>query len=578
MKRRLYLQLIVIATMVSSMSCSDYLEKAPGVDVTEDTIFSSREQLETFVAGTYYWGLLGDLPYWDMRDKSDCISDAATDEGEVAMTWYWTQGWNSGNMTPTHPMDNRFSSYWTALRRINTIIDRVDAAPFSDDAYKTQVRGEAKFLRAYNYMQLFIKYGGVPILKKRFELSDNFKVPRATIAEMVDFMVQDCNDAIKDLPSYKDYSSNLRGRATREAAMALKSRILLYAASPTFNTATPYMDFGQNNNLIIYGDYSEKRWKDAADAAKDAIDAALAAGFRLIDDQGVDKNYRYAWENADNDEIILAEKSHGACGPWHFPWGPSIPQSCSGFGGAISMTFNMLQKYEKKDGTPEIWDMNGGMDLMKKYKEIDPRFAQTAVYQGQKWNDVDKLVMDFTSADADLGTKDGVDKCIGGMLAHKPVPYSVSTKQPVIPNGIIFRVAELYLNYAEALNECSATPPEEAYAAIDKVRARSGMPSLPRNMSKTQFREKVRNERTIELAFEGHRLWDVRRWQIADEDGVMKGNMYGLKIYSIKGSTTEFRYLPYVFETRTFTPKMYRHPFPQSEIEKGYLIQNPGYN
>ena len=360
--------------------------------------------------------------------------------------------------------------------------------------------------------------------------------------------------------------------------MALKSRILLYAASQTFNTDRPYLDHGPNNALICYDSYDVNRWKLAADAAKAAIDAALAGGHDLVSDQGVDQNYRYVWEIHDNIEIILAEKSHGACGPWHFPWGSQVPQSASGFGGGLNLTFNFLAKYEKKDGTPQEWNMDGGDDLMKKYEELDPRFRQTVVYQGQAWNDFNKPIMDFQSASAEAGTNDGVDKCITGMLVHKPVPYTLSTRQSVIPNGIIFRMAELYLNYAEALNEYNPVPPSAAYDALDKVRQRSGLPKLNRNMSTDEFRQKVRNERAVELAFEGHRLWDIRRWEIAEQEGVMQGAMYGLLIQASTINKNDFHYKPVVFESRSFNKRMYRHPFSIGEMEKGYLIQNPGYN
>lgn len=578
MKRLRYIPLYIIL-LVSFSSCSDYLEKAPGVDVTEDTIFSSKLQLETFVAGTYYWGLLSDLPMWDARDKRDCFSGAATDECEAANTWYWAQGWNTASLTASDNRDSRWTTHWKAIRRTNTIIDLIDNAPFDDPNYKKQVRGEAKFLRAYNYWQLFIKYGGVPILRHRFDLDDNFYVPRGTIDDVVKFMVQDCDDAYTDLPSASEYPSNLRGRASKAAALALKSRILLYAASPTFNTATPYMDFGGNNALICYGNKDDKRWEAAAEASRLAIQEAINSGFSLIKDKGVDKNYQYVWETPDNSEIILAEKSKEAMGPWHFPWGPRIPNTgASGFGPGSSLTYNFLKKYETKNGTQQTWDDNGGNDLMAKLKELDPRFAQSVAYQGQKWDNNDLLVLDFTSKDPnDPNDKDGRNNCIGGALVHKPVPYSVSSVQSVVPNGIILRLGELYLNYAEALNECHSTPPTEAYDAVDEIRARSGMPPFPRNLSQAEFRERIRNERSIELAFEGHRLWDIRRWEIAEQEGVMQGNMYGIKIYKIAGVSDEYTYKPYVFEVRSFKTRMYRHPFPQSEMDKLYLIQNPGY-
>lgn len=578
MKKLRYIPYILIVLALVNSSCSDYLEKAPGVDVTEDDIFSSAVEVETFVTGTYYWGLLGDLPCWDTRDHRDCFTGAATDECEAANPWYWGQSHNQGTMSPTNTRDTRWNTHWIAIRRTNTLIDLIDEATFDDASYKKQVRGEAKFLRAYNYWQLFIKYGGVPILRHRFDIDDDFYIPRGTVAEMVEFMIEDCNNAIADLPT--TYTTSLRGRVTKAAAAALKSRILLYAASPTFNTAKAYLDYGVNNNLICYGDYQESRWKDAADAAREAIKLAQEGGFALVTDKGADKNYQYMWETPDNTEIILAEKSKESCGPWHFPWGPRIPNTgANGFGQGEPATFNFIQKYEKKDGSKQSWNMSGGNDYMAKMKELDPRFAQSVAYQDQKWDNTQLLQLDFTQPD-ETGNKGGLQSgSSSAALVHKPVPYAVSGSpaNAVIPNGIILRLGELYLNLAEALNECNGTPPAEAYEAVDEIRRRVDMPAWQRGLDQKTFRDKIRNERAVELAFEGHRLYDVVRWQIAEQEGVMKGNIYGLKVYRIPGVTGEYRYLPYVFESRTFNTRMYRYPFPQGEIEKMYLLQNPGY-
>lgn len=142
---------------------------------------------------------------------------------------------------------------------------------------------------------------------------------------------------------------------------------------------------------------------------------------------------------------------------------------------------------------------------------------------------------------------------------------------------IVFRMAELYLNYAEALNEYYAAPPQEAFDAVSAVRSRSGMPDFPRTLSKEEFRTRLRAERAVELAFEDHRFWDIRRWLIAEDEGVMQGKMYGLKISAINGDITKIHYEPYVFENRSWSRRSYLHPIMQTEIDKGYLIQNPGW-
>ena len=569
MKRLIYLPLIIVLVSGITSSCddiTDFLEKPPGVDVTEDTIFSSKNQLETFVAGTYYWNVMSYLPYWDARDKSDCSTDCATDQCEVFATWFWVQwAWNSAGMTANSPGDLRFAAHWKGLRRANTIIERIDDAPFNDDAYKKQVRGEARFMRAYTNFELFRKYGGIPLLKKRLAPSDDLEIPRSTVKEVVDFIIEDCNAAIADLPAANEYPSDMRGRATSLAAMALKARTLLYAASKTFNTDKPYLSLGANNDLICYGNYDRERWKLAADASKAVIDEAKRTGIRLIDEYGPDANYQYVWEQNDNDEIILAEKSQDLRYDWHFPWQYLLPNQ------GYCVTHNFTKLYESKEGTKLPWKDEGGDDLMEIYANMDPRYKQTVTYQGQFFNnDYPKLDMSVNGLHKPKGA--GCE----GAFVHKPMPYSVQVTGyvPAVPNGTIFRLAEFYLNYAEALNEYAQTPPQEAYEAVRVVRARSGMPSFPQGLSQSEFRDKLRNERAIELAFEGHRLYDIRRWEMADE-GIMHGNMYGIHIY--KGTGDNCSYEPYVFEVRSFKPAMYRYAFPQSEIDKGYLIQNPGY-
>jgi hypothetical protein len=206
---------------------------------------------------------------------------------------------------------------------------------------------------------------------------------------------------------------------------------------------------------------------------------------------------------------------------------------------------------------------------MKKYSELDPRFAQTVGYNGSFWN------RDYPVLETFQGGRNAAF-CWGGAWMRKLIPEVLSTTTGAVPNSIVFRLAEAYLNYAEALNEAQG-PVQAAHDAVNLIRQRSGMPRLPAGLTKEQFRTRVRNERDIELSFEDHRLWDIRRWLIAEEEGVMKGNLYGMRIYKLPNSTTEFRYEPYVKEVRTFARRMYLHPFFNNEVFKGYLVQNPGW-
>jgi hypothetical protein len=282
--------------------------------------------LETFITGTYRAGIHSIFTYNDAAlipapaSRTFTINAAATDEAEAEVNFFHTENWNDANITandnPVGREDYRYWIRWTAIRNCNIILERLNDVPGLDEAYKNQVIGEVKFIRALNYSEMLKRYGGVAIIEKRQQLTDELKVPRNTVEEVVNFIVKDCDEAVALLPA--TYPSTFRGRATKTAAQMIKSRTLLYAASPLFNTATPYLSLGDNNKLICYGNQDNARWQKAADAAKAAIDLAPGGNFALITDKGVDKNYKFMWEQNDNAEIILAEKPMVA-GTYQFP-------------------------------------------------------------------------------------------------------------------------------------------------------------------------------------------------------------------------------------------------------------------
>lgn len=579
---------IVIVTSIMSLtivSCEDmmgdFLEKAPGVDVTEDTIFSSRSQVEMFLASIYEYGVHSNLGLGSPDNGAPAIANSAgtidagaTDEAEACANWYDPQKWNNASVSPDNTDDPRFSHRFTAIRKVTVMLDRVDEVPDITKEYANQLKAESKFIRALNYFEMFKRYGGVPIIDHRLQLDENLKIPRSSVEDVVNFIVKDCDEAIPDLPI--NQLGALRGRATRGAALALKARTLLYAASDLFNTDRPYLDFGTNNKLICYGNKDKERWKLAADAAKKVLDWAKEANCYLITDQGIDGNYRYSWQTYDNSEIIFAEKSSDAMGKYTWPWSaispPTVYPGNAGQSG-VTVTLNLVSKYEDRLGNKVDW--NGGNDLQAKMASLDYRFSQTVVGNLMRWNsEFPKLQL---WQDSGNGPGADANTCYGGFWLHKLYPEEISESVwKKVPNSTLYQLNEAYLNYAEALNEYNEGPTQEAYDAINTIRKRSGQPDWPTGLGHLEFRTKVRNERAIELAFDGHRFYDIRRWMIAEEEGVMQGGMLGIKIYQIPEST-EYRYEPYVFETRSFSRRMYLHPFGTGEINKGYLIQNPGY-
>jgi len=608
-----YLQIFIFVCLGTTIlsSCKKvetFLDKPPGVDIDENVVFSAKVETEKYVSTLYQFGMTSIFPLraaeigftaglpstgGGFAGTSNTSYVGATDEGEHSESFSNTQNWNTGNITPLNIVafeDLRYFLRWQAIRVANILLERINEVPDADQTYKDMVRGEALFIRALNNFETFKRYGGFPIVNKRIVGLDESKIARSTLEECVNAIVKDCDDAFAKLPN--NQTGNFSGRAHKGAALALKARTLLYAASPLFNTATPVSSFGNatDDKLICYGNTDINRWKLAADAEKAVLDWSQSNGYGLIDVPAnripvfaaggiVNGNYRTAWQQPNNIETILGSniwtsaRSNG-----QFPFQFILPRSGyvpNGGGNWTppSVTFNFVKKYEKRDGTPQTWNNAGGNDLLQKYDELDPRFCQTVCYVGAR------LHANVTRINIGQGTTSNKVACKGGSWMLKFIPDALATT-PQVVNCPIFRVNEVMLSYAEALNEFNAAPTPEAYDAVNKVRNRSGMPNLPSGLSKEQFRQRVRNERDIELAFEDYRLLDIRRWLIAEQDGVMTGNMWGLEINKLNNATpfpTAFSYLPFVFETRTFQKRLYLYPFDNNEVLKGNLKQNPNW-
>jgi hypothetical protein len=503
----------------------------------------------------------------------------ATDESDQATSWYESQSyWNAGGLTSSNAAaeDKWWPLRWETLRKAYTMLERVDDVPGIDAAYAGTIKAEMKFIIALNYFEMFKRYGGVSLVTKRFNTNDDMKIHRSSLDSTLQFILTNCNEALSVLPDA--WPSERKGRVTKGAALALKAKALLYAASPIANTATPYlsMPIQADNRFIIFGNYSASRWQDAAIAAKAVLDWAPSGGIHLITDKGVDKNYKYVWEVNDNAEIILANKTTSGgskASNNNFPWPGYLPSTFGGWG-SNSTTQGFIEKfYDKSDGTPQTWGETGA-NLNAIYAGLDPRFRQTVGYNGCLWNTQRGILETF------LPNGKHILRCTTGYHFKKFIPDAQNTTSPTQskPSWPVFRLAEFYLIYAEALNEANGGPNPEAYTAINTIRARSGMPNLPTGLTQEKFRQTVRKEWAVEFAFEDHRFWDVRRWLIAQEDGVMNGPIYGLRIYKMAGTKPQnFSYERFVVENRVFLTRMFRNPFPLIEVNKGYIVQNPGY-
>src|SRR5690606_21855580 len=395
-------------------------------------------------------------------------------------------------------------------------------------------------------------YGPVPIITNSFQPSDDFSnVKRNTLSECFEYIVERCDHATELLPMTVPSAS--KGRVTGAAALALKARVLLYAASPLFNGNPDYMGFTDSEGTQLFPTYNAQLWQRAADAAKASIDRSEAAGYRLYRSANNDplQNYRQVFTERHNSEVLFARN----LGVHSWQEMAGAPNSEGGWSGLCPLQ-SLVDAYEMADGStpitgygadgePIINNDSGYKEdgyandahplgyypagVRNMYVNRDPRFYATVNYNGAVWRG---RQLEFWNSGAEGKSKGGAELyTVNGYLLRKFMDeqnVNIREGRFVLKTWVYFRLAEQYLNYAEALNEAQG-PVADVYTYVNAVRERSGMPGLAPGLTQEQMREKIRHERRIELSFETHRYFDTRRWLIAEETN--KINLYGMNIH-----------------------------------------------
>ncbi|MFD2035208.1 RagB/SusD family nutrient uptake outer membrane protein [Belliella marina] len=567
--------ILTLAIVLLICSCDkEFLGRPISNDVTVEEIFSERARAESFLWETYRTNVPLGFPIdWGKHNGMYAsMLMAASDEGDVYDSWPSSNDHNTGVWSAVDNRENDFGVHYKGIRNAWIFIENVDVVPDIPNAEKEQMKAEAKVLMAISYHELMKRYGAVPLVREVLSASGEIMLPRNTYEECVEYIVELCNQGIEILPN--NYSTQFLGRVTKGVAHALKSRVLLYAASPLHNTDTPYLP-GQEQ-LTGYGNYSINRWQTAANASREMLDWASQNGYSLVESStDPQTNYSLAIETQGNSEVILMNQSNG----WWGAYGPmfqqfAMPRGIYGGWYGHGVTLNHANNYHTIDGEDLEWPETGSLETFRSNMEsLEPRFQYSVFYSGSRWND-------------EIGTRDFFQRSDGTWSDNAPV-NGVGYMKKFLGRGnwgggqfhwIIFRLGEIYLNYAEALNEASPLDPA-AFDAINRIKRRAGIPEIdpsdPRYNTQEKFRAEIRRERAIELAFEEHRFFDVRRWRIASEEGVMKGQMWGLTLYQQTDGSMIFRKEP--FESRVWEDRMYIYPIPQGEIDKGYIQQNPGW-
>ena len=539
----------MVGLSLLSAGCSDFLDRADGVNLDEDRVFSNFETAYMYQADIYDelrkgFNVLGTFQPAPIA--------CATDEAEAASGWHTSNNMNIGSY---NDIDNVLERNYTGIRKANTFISKQDIIPFPNDETKKTLLGEVYFLRAFYFHDIIKRYGGMPILHDKILYpNDNLQLPRDSYKACVELILQDLTKAIGMLPAM--VSDNELGRVSKGAAMALKSRVLLYAASPLWNNEITNTD----------------KWQQAADAALALINLQEGGSkvYELYNTgAGADDYEQQFFVRApENKEVIFWYNDS----PKKFDseeisvWAPTGEGFENGKGD-VWPTQNFVDMFEMANG--KLYNEDGsGYDPENPFANKDPRFYKTVIYNGAVWQGV--------TMETFVGGKHRLKStvCRTGYYVRKYLPETVKANSATTSyhNWQYMRLAEIYLNYAEAINEVEG--PAKAYSYINTIRARSGMPALPTGLDRDQMRERIKRERAIELSFEEHRWWDVRRWM--DGEKYFNGAFYGMNI--TKNTDGSFTYERVVFENRLFLPKMNLYPIPTGEMDKNtQYVQNPGW-
>lgn len=544
-----YKYIFLCLLLLGLTSCKkDFLNQKNPLAISDEEVWTDPALIAMYVNSIY-----NDVPGWDMGQLFSSISDESmvtysTDASHTVLRGDWS--------AVSNPM-----GYWpyASIRKCNEFFARIDAAPV-DDATKTIMKGEVRFLRAFLYYNLTIRYGGVPIILRPQKITDDLQVSRNTLDESFNFIITQMDSAANELP--KDA---LRGKATKGAAMAMKGRTLTFYASPLYNEA-----------------HDNARWKAAADANLAVMNLGkytLNPDLKRIWLDGTEGNKEPIFEvcyaipqkhhylDAIVKPLIVANNTAGMRNPYQ----------------------ELVNAYPMKNGKL-ISESGSGYDLNDPYVGRDDRFYNDIAYNGAKIKGtasgppVREITLQIYKGGRDY------DEIPGYQIYNTYTGY-YSTKMINQENAVYragfgstqpwleIRYAEVLLNYAEAQNEYLGSPDASVYEALNKIRRRAGIINdIPAgSLNKESMRAAIANERYVELSYECKRYWDLRRWKTADK--VLNGVKFTGVVTTKKpdGSFT-YEYKPAVTQSGIFLPKMYFMPLPQSEITKNKkLVQNPGW-
>lgn len=546
-----------IVCVMALSACTDKMDYHEYTNYDKEYVFSDFGRTAGFVNNIYSY-LDSDLPGLNSMSS-------ACDESEMALSYSSILDYTNGNWNALNPKS--LWGYYYPIREANYFLKATKDLDFYDlrftQDYKAQMNRfnryqyEVRLLRAYYYFLLVRAYGDVPFTVKVLTEAEANSITRTPASEVFDFIVSECDIVASKLPiTYSGLEDDAAGgvsnpetgRVTRGMALALKARTALYRASKLFNES-------EDKTL----------WKEAALANQDVIDFCMLNGITL-------GKYTDLWgsDNYKASEAIFVRRIGDTNSPewYNFPIGMENANS----GNCPTQT--LVDAYEMKNG--------GEPDAKNPYDGRDPRMAMTIAVNGDKWPNTNPYPLETYT-----GGRNGLPISYATPTSYYLKKYLDGSTDISSSEGtggkrhswITFRLGEFYLNYAEAIYKYMGSPNEStaelflsARDAVNQVRSRSdvNMPQFPATMSGDEFWTRYKRERMVELAFEGHRFWDIRRWK--------EGGITSIKRMEItKNADNSFSYKK-TTKSLVWDDKMYFYPIPDSEVRKNSnLTQNPDW-
>jgi len=575
MKYKSFSLIILTGSIISFSACEkDFLQMPLSNTTTVDSIFSTSIKAQGAIANAYRTNLSQGLPAandWDALIQANV-------SGELSYGQAWTPSNEilKNGLTATGRTEDMagFNANFPPIRQAYNVMANIDKVTDMSAGDKAIVKGEMQALIAYRYEQMMIMYGGVPIVSKAFLPTEDLALPRNPVQQVLDSIVSWCDQAAAVLPSMRPDIE--KGRMTKAAALAIKSKALLYAARPLFNSATPYLSFGENINLISLGSYDAKRWNAAAVAADAVItEAETRGGASIINTGSPLDDYGTATSTPGNPEVLLAFKfvnTTGNANNWdELPMNAFYNPRYYWQSTPNNLITNFLENYYKQDGSNQSWPVIGEVrpfsDYTTRINDMEGRFkASFMPYEMNAWNNPGDA--NWSNTSVPVGNAWGVARTV-------KFYYKAGTRRWF--EFPIFRLAAPYLSAAEAYNEMGQ--PTQALERLNKIHVRAGLPPVTET-DQAKLRAIIQREWAVEFFDENYRLHDVKHWKLPNiANEILGGPVRGFVFNNNTGvkSTGNTNYTDQVQYQAFWAPRMYLNPFPIGEINKGIIVQNPGY-